>query len=309
MSAETHLEVYRPFTGKLREHPWRFFPLLTTGLRTALKQRRALLVLYLPAFVVTVIMCFAMWAKFRVEEIIKDVGEGQSFQEQLAQQIVRAQANQITGQLLEVVGMILQFAKGMGAFALLAVTWFASGLFCEDKKAGAHQLYFARPITRFDYFLGKFLTAAFFALCAMLVPLLSVCIAASVCSPDWQFLRQQWDVFFRVIAFSLLWTIVISSLVLMASSLASRKSFAMLGVFGFVMLSLPFAKILNEFVDQRLFALALMADLEVIGQHFFGKVANVEGVTPKEAWMAIGALLAVSWGVIWMRLRRLEVVA
>ena len=38
MRAETHLEVYRPFTGKLREHPLRFVPLWTTGLRTALKQ-------------------------------------------------------------------------------------------------------------------------------------------------------------------------------------------------------------------------------------------------------------------------------
>ena len=56
MSAETHLEVYRPFTGKLREHPLRFVPLWTSGLRTAFKQRRALLVLYLPPLIATVII-------------------------------------------------------------------------------------------------------------------------------------------------------------------------------------------------------------------------------------------------------------
>ena len=42
MSAETHLEVYRPFLGKLHDDPLRFWPLTTTGLVTALKQRRAL---------------------------------------------------------------------------------------------------------------------------------------------------------------------------------------------------------------------------------------------------------------------------
>src|SRR6185503_4325935 len=172
VSAETHLEVYRPFLGKLRDEPLRFWPLTTTGLRTALKQRRALFVLYLPALIVTVILCFVVYIKFTAEGMLQDqdVERELDFQGQLVKGMVLAQAQQ----LLNVVSLILDFAKGMGGFALLAVAWFASGLFCEDKKAGAHQLYFARPITRLDYFLGKFLIASFFGLCAMLVPLFSV---------------------------------------------------------------------------------------------------------------------------------------
>ncbi len=306
MSAETHLEVYRPFLGKLHEDRLRFWPLTTTGLRTALKQRRALFILYLPALIVTVVLCFVVYIKFTAEGMLQDEDrEGQSFEEQLMQGMVRAQAEQLFG----VVNLILEFSKGMGSFALLAVTWLASGLFCEDKKAGAHQLYFARPITRFDYFLGKFLIASFFAVCAMLVPLLSVCIAAAFCSPEWSFLKEEWDVFLRVIGFSLLWTIVVSSLVLMASSLASRKSFALLGVFGFVMLSLPISAILGEFVDKRLFALALLIDLDALARQFFGRTEGFDGVSLTSAWVAVGSLLVVCWSVIWLRLRRLEVVA
>lgn len=306
MSAETHLEVYRRFQGELREHPLRFWPLLTSGLHTALKQRRALLVLYLPALIVTVVLCFVMYVKFTAEGMVQEVPrQGLDFKEQLVQQMVRAQAEQMFG----VVNLILQFSKGMGTFALLAVSWFASGLFCEDRKAGAHQLYFARPLTRLDYFLGKFGTAAFFALCAMLIPLLSVCIAASVCSPEWSFLKKEWDVFFRVIGFSLLWTVVVCSVVLAASSLASRKSFALLGVFGFVMLSLPVSGILGQFVDGRFFALALFVDLEVLARQFFGQASEVPGMTPTSAWVAIGTLLVLCWALIARRLRRLEVVA
>src|SRR5262249_9196482 len=63
MSAEAHLEVYRPFQGTLREHPVRFVPLWTSGLRTALKQRRALL-LYLPAVIATAIVSFIVYGKY-----------------------------------------------------------------------------------------------------------------------------------------------------------------------------------------------------------------------------------------------------
>jgi ABC-type transport system involved in multi-copper enzyme maturation permease subunit len=303
--AETHLEVYRPFQGKLRAHGFRAWPLFTTGLRTALKQRKALSILYLPALVATVIMCFAVWVKFRAELMLDPERETMGLQEQIASGLMRAQAEELLG----VVTLILNFAKFMGGFALLAVGWFASGLFCEDRKAGAHQLYFARPITRLDYVLGKFLVAASFALMAVLVPLLATCIAAAVFSPEWSFLKKEWDVFLRVIGFSLVWTVVVSSLVLAASSLASRKSFALLGIFGFVMLSVPFAGILGQFVDRRLFSLALLIDLDALAQAIFGRPTEIEGVTAANAWGFVAALTAGCWAVIGWRVRRLEVVA
>jgi ABC-type transport system involved in multi-copper enzyme maturation permease subunit len=305
VKAETHLEVYRPFQGRLQEHGFRAWPLFTTGLATALKQRKALFILYAPALIATAVMCFVVWVKFRAEDMLQAERQTMSLQEQLAAGLVQAQAEELLG----VVTLILQFAKFMGGFALLAVAWFASGLFCEDKKAGAHQLYFARPITRLDYFLGKFLVAAYFALKAILVPVLATCIAAAAFSPEWSFLKTEWDVFLRATAFSLVWTIVVSSLVLAASSLASRKSFALLGIFGFVMLSVPFAGILGQFVDRRLFSLALLIDLDALGQAIFGRETEIEGVTAANAWGFVTLLVLGCWAVIALRLRRLEVVA
>jgi ABC-type transport system involved in multi-copper enzyme maturation permease subunit len=305
MSAETHLEVYRPFTGELREHRMRFWPLTASGLRTALKQRKALLILYAPAAITTVILCFVVYFSFSAKEMVQGpMGEELGPQGQLAAQMAVEQASQVLG----VVSLILNFSKGLGLFSLLAVAWFASGLVCDDRKAGAHQLYFARPLTRLDYFLGKFTIAAFFASLAVLVPLFVVCIAAVFCSPEWSFLEQEWDVILRSIAFGLLWTVVVSSLVLAASSLASRKSFALLGVFAVTFLAVPVAEILGQVADERFYALALLDDLNTLAHHVFGRAEEVSR-SPRHAWAAVIALVLACWGVIAWRLRRLEVVA
>lgn len=306
MSAETHLEVYRPFRGTLHEHPLRFLSLWRSGLRTALKQRLALFLLYLPALITTVIMSFIVYVKFAVEEMVENSPQDAlDFQGQLAQGIALAQAEKMFG----VVKLILGFAEGLGIFALLAVAWFASPLFCEDRKAGAHQLYFARPLTRLDYALGKFLIAATFSAFAILVPLLVICLMAVLCSPEWSFLKEEWDVILRSIAFAFVWTVVVSSLVLLASSLASRRAFALLGVFGVVVLSIPVAALLGSQVDSKFFALALMIDLFALAQHIFGVVDPEVPVRAGAAWTAVSVLVLVSWTVIWLRLRRLEVVA
>jgi ABC-type transport system involved in multi-copper enzyme maturation permease subunit len=308
--AEAHLEVYRRFKGSLREHPLRFWPIWTSGLRTAVKQRKALLILYAPPVIATVIFSFVVYMALTLAGQLEQgapFGEGGDLGERLTQQMILAAANEGL-KMLEVVNQMIEFNKGVGLFALLAVAWFGSGLFCEDRKAGAHQLYFARPITRLDYFAGKFLVAAFFSLCAMLVPMLVICLVASFASTDWAFLKEQWDVIPRSAAFSLLWTVVMTSIVLLASSLAPRRSFALIGVFGFLFVSQAVAAILGELVDTRLHAVGVMEDLHALSYAVFGREGKAL-VSAGDAWLAIAVLVASCWLVIAGRLRRLEVVA
>jgi hypothetical protein len=131
---------------------------------------------------------------------------------------------------------------------------------------------------------------------------------AAVSSPDWAFLRDEWDVFLRVIAFSLTWAVVVSSLVLLASSLASRKSFALLGTFAFLMLSFPVAGQLSN-VDEDLLVIALLVDLDVLASSIFGQPSAEVEVAAASAWTAVTAFTLFAWTVIAWRLKRLEVVA
>jgi ABC-2 type transport system permease protein len=306
--AETHLEVYRPFKGQLREHSLRFIPLIKSGLRTALKQRKALLALYAVPAIATVVFSVLVWGAFAAKDAIEQVqlDPDASFRERMAQAAGREMLSEGAA-LLDVVNQLIGFNQFMGLFALLAVAWFGSGLLCEDRRAGAHLLYFSRPLTRLDYFLGKFGVVSFFSLCAMLVPMLVLCLVATLASPDWSFLTERWDVILRAIAYSTLWSTVIGLLVLMASSLASRRNFALIGTFGVLMLTAPVGQILGQFVDQRLHAVALVQDLAKLSFAIFG-VNETMQVDTSSAWGGILAFMALAGGVIAWRLRRLEVV-
>ncbi|MEQ1892078.1 MAG: ABC transporter permease subunit [Planctomycetota bacterium] len=307
MKAEAHLEVYRRFQGKLEEPRWRFWPILASGLQVALKQRKALLFLYAPLVIATVIFSVFVYAKFVVEQAVdQELGSGQATFEEAA---MNAVLQMKYGQLLEVVNWIIEFIKAMGFAATLVVAWFGSGLLCEDKKAGAHQLYFARPITRLDYFAGKFAVASFFSLCAMLAPLLVITIVASVSSPEWSFLKDEWDTIPRAIFFALVWTVTIVSLVLLASSLAGRRSFAMIGVFAVLLMSEAVSGLFGGLVDKRFFALGLVNDLNALCYHIFDKPVIGPDISAGLAWMSVLLTVAFSWLVIALRIRRMEVVA
>src|SRR5262245_10689981 len=307
MKAETHLEVYRPFLGKLEESRWRFRPILGSGLRTALKQRWALLLLYAPIAIATVIFSVFVYLKFVIEgrANLEAPPRPTDLTQALAQGLLMAQVQQ----LLEVVTWMIRFNIVMGFAAVLATAWFGSGLLCEDRKAGAHQLYFARPITRLDYFLGKFSIGAFFALCAMFVPMLVISVVAAVTSPEWSFVKEQWDVFPRALGFSLTWTVVLVTLVLLSSSLAPRRSFAMIGLFGVTFISEAASGLLGNLVDERFLAIGIVNDLNALCYWFFAKPIDGPPITAGLAWTAVAITLALSWLIIAARLRRLEVVA
>ena len=94
--------------------------------------------------------------------------------------------------LIQVHEQVVHFLRVSRAFALLALSWYAAGLICDDRRAGAHLLYFSRPLTRRDYQLAQLATAATFGLRAVLWPALLILSIAVFSSPDYSFLRQKW---------------------------------------------------------------------------------------------------------------------
>jgi ABC-2 type transport system permease protein len=302
--AETHLEVYRRFTGELRRHPLRFWPIFASGVRAALKQKLAL-VLFMPPLIATIFFSIAVQAKFAFEQQLRP--EGMDLKA-LVRQVVALARPEL--RVLEVANMISQFNIMMAWFALLATAWYGSGLFCEDRRVGAHQLYFSRPITRLDYFLGKFLVVAFFASFTMLVPGMVICVVATLASPEWSFLKQQWDVIPRTFAVTGLWIVLTSSVTLAVSSLTRRKAFTLIGCF-FVLLVLELlGGLLGEVVDPRLRAFSpIVSYFNVASWIFALPDLDAPKVELAHAWLTILTLTGLALSVIALRLRRLEVVA
>ena len=295
--AVTHTEVYRPFSGTLARHPFRFLPLFASEIAVATRKKLPLIILFGPVAISTIVVCFLVYARFVLQQGI--TGDGMSLQ--------AAMAVAATDAMLQVRGLIFQATALMVAFSILVIVFFGAGLICEDRRANAHLLYFSRPLTRLDYFFGKFCTAAFFGSMVALVPNLLICTMAVFSSPEWSFLLEQWDVILSSIAFGLIWISSMGLLVLAVSSLAPKKIFAMVGFFGFVFLVEVFVNVGTEVGDvDAVRYLSIVRNLGTIGEWLFADI----GADPPEGLVghAVGTagLMLVSGLVLAWRLRRME---
>jgi hypothetical protein len=303
--ASTHTEVYRRFDGDISRHPLRFLPLFLSELKVATRKKLPLAILYLPLLIGTVIACFAVYAKFMLDGAIGGA-KPTSFQEAMAVSAVSTMATS----LLEVRALVLQYFVVTTGFALLATTWYGSGLICEDRRVNAHLLYFARPLTRLDYFLGKFCTAAFFGALGVFVPGFLICTMAVVASPDFSFLTEQGDVFVGMAIFSTLWIGTITTFVLAVSSVAPKRVFAMVGVIGFMMLGDGVAAAAAMVGDVPVFRyLGLGGNLGVVGKWLLSRpgTAMPDDLVPSA--LGVGVMLVLSLVVIARRLRKMELAA
>jgi hypothetical protein len=303
--ASTHTEIYRPFDGELRERPLRWLPLFQSQVRVWSRAKLPLLVLYAPPAIAGIILSFVVYSRFQLEAqtgpglIDGDMDAGTAIAVSMATAMVET--------LLEVRNLIMQANMWTQLGALLAVAWFGGGLIAEDRRLGAHLLYFSRPMTRLDYFIGHFLTVGWFGLLAVLTPGLLVCLVASFSSPDFAFVKEEWDVILATIGYALVSVVLFTSIALAVSCLVGRKSFALVGIVGLFAGSELSAQVLGELIDPRMQLIGLGQNVVRIGDWMFSGQLNFEGDPVHSAYVA-GGWVALSLAVIWWRLRRLEAV-
>ena len=298
--AQTHTEIYRRYQGALSARRLRFWPLVAAGVRVATKKKLPLLLLYAPVAITTIIYCFVVYGKYAAEDVAGTIGGMQGLVTVFAQKAALH---------IDVAEKIADAAHVMRFFTLLATAWYGAGLLAEDRRLGAHLLYFARPLTRLDYFLGKFLTVSFFGAMASVVPGLVICFIAAWSSPDWEFLTHEGDVILKTIAYSALWICVTSSVVLAVSSMVTRKTLALAGVFGFFILNHLVGGVLG-IIDRRYEAISLLFDLRRVRNEIFGvedwRDLQIELGT---ALGVLAAAVVLALTIVAARIRRLEVVA
>jgi len=308
VKATTHTEVYRRYTGTLRPPRWSFLPLAANGIRVALKSRWPLL-LYAPATIATVIFAFVVYAKFSLEQGVTPSALGGGDAPNPGVAMVGSMASR----MIEVRDTILGATFALGFFSVLLVAWYGAGLVCEDRRLGAHLLYFSRPLSLANYVIGKLFVVGAFVLASVLVPGLVICTVAVFSSPDWSFLREQGQVIVHVLLYSLVHTFVLSSLVLAISTISSRRIFALIGTVGFFL----FTQVVGMMIaflqkDGRWMTLGPLANLRRVAADLFG-VERIPGFRlnwPAElSWWALAATLVACWVLIVVRVRRMESLA
>ncbi len=298
MKATTHTEVYRRFDGRLRSHPLRFLSITSSALRVSFKKKLPLVLLYAPAAILCIVSSFLVYSKFSLQSGQIPFDEG----------VVEVMVN-TASTMIEVNESIIMYVLVGRYFTLLVIAWYGAGLVSEDRRLGAHLLYFSRPITRLDYLLGKLLAGATFGALALVVGTIVICATAAFASPNWSFVTEEGDVILGAIAFSSLWVLVVSTLVLCVSSLVPRKTLALVVFFGWIMLTEAVCQVLGEIMnDDRFFLLGILHDFEQVGPWIFGKPAPFD-FPPSWSLGMLAVFFASSLAVLVWRLRRMEVVA
>jgi ABC-type transport system involved in multi-copper enzyme maturation permease subunit len=300
VKATTHTEVYRRFEGELRSHPLRFLAITSSALRVGFKKKLPLVLLYAPASILCIVFSFIVYTKFSMQSGVSPFGESNA---------TAMAAMTMASTLIQVSENIILFVEFGRYFTLLVIAWYGAGLISEDRRLGAHLLYFSRPITRLDYLLGKFLASATFGALALVVGTIVICSTAAFASPQWSFVTEEGDVIVGALAYSSFWVLVVSTLVLCISSLLPRKTLALVAFFAWIMLTEAVGKVLGEVTrDDRYFLIGMLHNFEQLGPWIFERTAPF-AFPPHWSLVALLGYLAASLAVLVWRLRRMEVVA
>lgn len=294
MRASTHTELYRRFEGTLRRGFWAPFVLARSGIRTGLRSKKPLMLFAIPVLHL-VTTCFMVNMAFSLEsDLASELG---------AKGELAALARTFT----KVEGQIVNLLNTTQFFTLIVLAWYGAGLIADDRRVKAHLLYFARPLTRVGYILGKLLVVGAFGALAIVAPATIVLLVAVFSSPDWSFLRERSEVIFAVEAYALAWVLVHAVGILAISSLAKRKNHALVAAVGLVVLTSAVAEFLAEVLDDnQLRVISVFGNFDALAVAWLG-VAR-DGVTwPIErTYAALAGIVLVSLAVLARQVGRME---
>ena len=298
----THTEIYRPYRGELGRVSLRFWPVAQAALRVATKKKLPMLLL-LNFPVATVFMfSFLVYTKYAVAE--------GTFAEATGFDPIQGALVGVVAASIEVKKHISEFHVWSRFFSLLILAWYGAGLFADDRRSRAHLLYFSRPLTRLDYVLGKYAALLVIGVLVTVVPGLVICLTAVFSSPEWSFLLEETQVLYATVAYGALRVMVLALMVLAVSSVSSRKSFALIGVFLAAVVPGVIAQILRAILGgEELRYLSPWFSLRRIG-HWMLELRTDRRFDWPVSWsfMVVAGFTALCALVIWWRTRKLEVV-
>jgi ABC-type transport system involved in multi-copper enzyme maturation permease subunit len=250
---------YAHWSGELEERKFPWLPITRFGVRLAFKSKYFKL-FFLGALVPAIIFLAGIYVSERLED----------FKFMFRESVPFLQINPGYFKIFLTNGFIL--------FLIVLVLVFAgAGLICDDLKNKSLQLYFSRPLSKKDYFLGKTAVIFFFLFLITLIPALVLFIMKLVFSGSFKFFLAYPWLPVSIIGYSFLLTAFFSFYTLLLSALSKNRTFVAILIFGLYIFSDIFFGILYGNYRSPYFSLfSLRANMQQVGAFMFGQKAQYD---------------------------------
>ncbi|MBM4092442.1 MAG: hypothetical protein FJ276_23910 [Planctomycetes bacterium] len=122
--------------------------------------------------------------------------------------------------------MMTFFRYPQGTLMVLLVGMIAPSLVSLDFRSRAFLLYFSRPITPFEYIMGKAMVVWCYLAAITTLPALTLYVLGVLLSPEIGVVLETWDLPFRILGASLVLMVPTTALALFFSSMTSESRYA-----------------------------------------------------------------------------------
>ena len=138
-------------------------------------------------------------------------------------------------------------------FIMLLVVLIGPNLISRDLRFNAFPLYFSRPLTRLDYFLGKLGVIATLVAAVAVVPALAAYVLGVCFSLDLKVIRDTWHLPLVSALYGLVIVVSVGTLMLALSSLSRRSLYVGIAWVGFWIVSSTVASVLEGIHQSTVF--------------------------------------------------------
>lgn len=243
---------YAHWQGELKKSFFPWFPIMRYGIKMAFQKKH-----FKFFFIMTLVPAVVYLAGIYISERLEDF-----------RFMIRDSAPfiQITPAYFK-----SYFTNDFLLFMLLMIMVFAgAGLISDDLKHNALQMYFARPIKKMHYFMGKSSILAFFIMIVTLIPGIIFLIMKLIFSGSFRFMAEYPWLILSIIFYSILLTLFFSCYTLLISSLNQNRRYASVLIFGIYFFSdILFGIFYGNFHHPYFSLLSIKLNLQQVGAVIF----------------------------------------
>jgi hypothetical protein len=281
---------YAHWDGKLKTRRFPWWPITRTGIQLAFR-KKAFKFFFAGAFMPPVVALAGLYASERLEDF---------------KALVRSNKA-----LLSVdPGYFKAFlTNGFSLFSLILVLVFAAaGLIADDLRHSSLQLYFARPLGKKDYVIGKMAVVAFFVLVLTALPYVLLVVFKLIFAGSFKFLALYPWLPLSILAWSVVLTIFLSCYLMLLSAMSRSTRYVSILVFTTYIFSAALAGILREIFRTPYMGLfSIPANLEQAGAFLFGQKLPL-AVPAGWSFAVLGAICILAFVVLNRKIRGVEVI-